>query len=254
MAESTPYATTQYYGLLSSTSLPSARAVAPKVFGLIRPASVIDIGCGGGHWLAAFRECGVAKVHGVDGTYVDASQLAIPRECFTPHDLSQPFATTATYDLAMSLEVGEHLPASAADGLIALLTALAPAVFFSAAIPFQGGTDHINEQWPEYWAERFAARGFATFDCLRDAFWGHPDIAPWYAQNMLLFVRKEAIGRYPGLPEPVANIQFPALARVHHRMWLDRANPEAIGLRGIVQVGPKLLARRLSRLFKRGQG
>jgi hypothetical protein len=60
-----------------------------------------------------------------------------------------------TFDLAICLEVAEHLPPEAAEGFIDSLTRLAPVVLFSAAITFQVGNQHLNGQWPDYWATLF---------------------------------------------------------------------------------------------------
>ena len=58
----------------------------------------------------------------------------------------------------------------------------AVAVLFSAAVPHQGGWNHLNEQWPQYWAEIFARRRFFPVDCLRERFWNRPNVRWWYAQ------------------------------------------------------------------------
>jgi len=97
-----------------------------------------------------FAEAGITDYLGVDGSYVPADMLLIPRDRFLAHDLTQPLQLPDRYDLAVSLEVAEHLPASCAEAFVESLTNLAPVVFFSAAVPFQGGTTHVNEQWPEY--------------------------------------------------------------------------------------------------------
>ena len=44
--------------------------------------------------------------------------------------------------------------------LVATITKHGDAVLFSAAIPGQGGQDHLNEQWPEYWQKKFEVNGY----------------------------------------------------------------------------------------------
>src|SRR5205085_11975533 len=107
---------------------------------------------------------------------------------FRAIDLREPFELPRTFDLAVSLEVAEHLPASSASAFVESLTRLAPAVLFSAAVPHQGGWNHLNEQWPQYWAEIFARHGFFPVDCLRERFWDRPNVRWWYAQNMVLYL------------------------------------------------------------------
>ena len=155
---------------------------------LLRPSSVVDVGCGQGEWLAAFAELGVAEYHGVDGAYVADDQLLIPRERFTRHDLTQPLTLGRRFDVALSLEVGEHLPARAAAEFVRGLIALAPAVVFSAAVPGQGGVHHVNEQWPWYWKELFARYGYVQLDPFRQRLWKNPDVVVYYQHNLFLYV------------------------------------------------------------------
>src|SRR5262245_27058351 len=154
-----------YYETVHGQVRDSACEVVPLVVDLLHPRRVVDVGCGTGTWLAAFAEHGATEVLGLDGEYVDRALLDIPADCFVPADLTQPVHQLGRYDLALCLEVAEHLPASRAEGLVSDLTNLAPVVLFSAAIPLQGGVNHVNEQWPEYWAGLFRDRGFVPIDC-----------------------------------------------------------------------------------------
>jgi hypothetical protein len=84
------------------------------------------------------------------------------------------------YDLAICLEVAEHLPVSSAGTLVDSITRASDLILFSAAIPLQTGTHHINEQWQDYWAALFDQRGFVASDIVRPAIWGRPDVRWWY--------------------------------------------------------------------------
>jgi 2-polyprenyl-3-methyl-5-hydroxy-6-metoxy-1,4-benzoquinol methylase len=95
---------------------------------MFAPSSAVDIGCGIGTWLSVFRELGVSKILGVDGTYVDKSHLLIDPEMFISHDLSQPLRLRQTFDLAISLEVAEHISPANAQTFVDSLTDLAPLV------------------------------------------------------------------------------------------------------------------------------
>jgi hypothetical protein len=182
----------------SEASIDSARVVLPLVTGLVRPASAVDVGCLFGAWAAVARELGVRDLAAVDGGYVDRAELLVPEHRFIAHDLARPLRLGRRFDLALCLEVAHYLPQARAAGLVADLCALAPVVLFSAAIPRQGGLGHVNEQWPAYWAKRFVAHGYAPVDCVRDEVWDDPRVAPWYAQNALLFVASEAAGPLRG--------------------------------------------------------
>jgi hypothetical protein len=173
--------------------------VVPLVQKMLRVTSVCDIGCGIGTWLQCWRENGVRDVLGIDGDYVDRQQLMIPPSQFRATDLRQSVRCDRRFDLAMSLEVAEHLPADRAVGFVADLTALAPVVLFSAAVPGQGGTNHINEQWQDYWTGVFKEAGFAMIDAIRPKIWNDPRVESWYRQNTLIFCRQDLVSEYPGL-------------------------------------------------------
>lgn len=211
----------QFFANIRSGSRRSAEVIVPHVMALLQPRSVLDVGCGVGAWLDVFQQHGVADIFGVDGSYVDPQTLEIPAACFVAHDLTQPLHLARRFDLVMSLEVAEHVPSTCAEAFVDSLTAHSTAVLFSAAIPFQGGTHHVNEQWPGYWIERFQRRDYVALDCLRQPFWDNTQVEWWYTQNMLLFVRQERLADYPGLqttrtqPAP-----FP-LALVHPRKYLE---------------------------------
>jgi SAM-dependent methyltransferase len=215
-----PY-TGEYYDALRDGARRSARGVVPFVLGLVPARSVIDVGCGRGTWLSVFREHGVEDLQGVDGDYIDRNRLEIPAERFRPHDLTRPFELDRTFDLAVSLEVAEHLPAEAADGFVASLTRLARVVLFSAAAPYQGGQNHVNEQWPAYWAERFARHGFLPVDCLRRRVWDNPDVEWWYAQNSFLYVEGDRLASDPALRRECEAAGPAALPLVHPRRYLE---------------------------------
>ena len=180
-----------FYGGQVDESIGSAAVVVPAVVDIVRPASVIDIGCGVGGWLRTFGENGVGTLAGEDGPWVKASDLLIDPAHFTPKQLgvSAP-PETPRYDLAVSLEVAEHLDAPKADTFVAYLCGHADTILFSAAIPGQGGTHHVNEQQLSYWVEKFGANGFDLFDVLRPVLWNDRRVAWWYRQNIVIFARR----------------------------------------------------------------
>jgi SAM-dependent methyltransferase len=199
----------------------SARVVVPLVLRLAPARSAVDVGCGQGTWLAVFAEHGVKDVLGVDGDYVDRDRLEVPPDRFRPHDLARPLRLDRTFDLAVSLEVAEHLPADAAAGFVESLTRLAPVVLFSAAAPYQGGRNHVNEQWPAYWAERFAAHGYRPVDCLRRRIWADPGVEWWYAQNTFLYVAETRLATDPVLAREYEAAGPAALPLVHPRRYVE---------------------------------
>jgi SAM-dependent methyltransferase len=178
----------EFFQSLRDGSLRSAAIVVPVLIDLIRPKSVVDVGCGTGGWLSAFHEHGVVDVVGIDGPWTGDAPREMPDAFFREDDLRLPLELGRSFDLALCLEVAEHLPPEAAEPLVESLTRLAPIVFFSAAIPFQGGDGHINERWPSFWSERFAARGYRCPIDLRSRFWTNGAVEFWYRQNMVCYV------------------------------------------------------------------
>jgi SAM-dependent methyltransferase len=188
-----------FYAKQARASLESARVVARLVTELLKPDKVVDIGCGLGTWLRAFRENGARSLRGFDGDHIDRSRFFIDGSDFVAVDLSKPFEIDGRYDLSICVEVAEHLPGSISRHLIDLLTHAAPVVLFSAALPGQGGTGHVNEQWPEYWRELFDSRGFRMVDAIRPRIRDDARIRWWYRQNLVLFAHDMALAAHPEL-------------------------------------------------------
>jgi SAM-dependent methyltransferase len=174
----------------------SAAAIVPDIMQIIAPHSVTDYGCGEGIWLAEFARHG-CEIQGIDNGH---GQLAIPADRFTSRDLAtcdNPLLPAT--DLAVCLETAEHLPPERADWLVDLLCETSQVVLFSAAIPGQGGHGHINEQWPDYWFDKFDARCYAGTGWLRWLYWDRAphDIEPWYAQNLFLYAEDKWLDSHP---------------------------------------------------------
>lgn len=172
-----------FYSMVSDGAHASALALVPQLVSEFDPRTVVDIGCGQGWWARAFHELGGCVVLGVDGSPEAGKALAGSQ--FQQVELTDQ-RWYGRHDLAVCLEVGEHLPDWAADGLVKTVCASAPTVVWSAAIPGQGGAGHINEQPPGYWVEKFRSVGYAVSGALRLRIWDDARIEPWYRQNLLI--------------------------------------------------------------------
>jgi len=163
--------------------------VVPHVLGLYPINSVVDVGCALGSWLLAFMEEGIDDVIGVEKEWVDIEKIKIPKEKFTNNILS----IDRKFDLAVSLEVAEHIEKEEIPQYLLQLTRLSNLILFSAAIPGQGGRGHVNEQWPEYWKRGFAEYNYVPVDCIRPRIFKEEDVCWWYRQNILLYIKKDVL-------------------------------------------------------------
>ncbi|HLX33018.1 MAG TPA: class I SAM-dependent methyltransferase [Gaiellaceae bacterium] len=195
--------------------------------------SALDAGCGAGGWLATLQQLGVDDFVGIDGAYLDRATLEIPPEHFLALDLVEPFDLGRGFDLVLSLEVAEHLPAAAADGFVASLVRHAPVVLFSAAVPHQPGIGHVNAQWPDYWAAKFAVHEYVPVDNVRPSVWADPSVEPWYAQNTLLFAHEkqvpESLGQYV--------VRDPGRLPIVHPWFFESAMPLPVSRRRLLLEG-----------------
>jgi len=213
-----PY-TKDFYSSLQRGSRGSADVIVPLILELIRPRSVIDVGCGTGDWLASFQAHGIDDLLGIDGDWVDRALLQVPADRFRSVDLREALQIAGSFDLVVSLEVGEHLPDECAATFVRSLTGLGPVVLFSAAIPFQGGTAHLNEQWPEYWADHFAKSRYIAVDYVRRRVWNNPAVEFWYAQNTFIYVRQDRLQSFPALEKEYRENSKVPLAMVHPELY-----------------------------------
>jgi SAM-dependent methyltransferase len=190
MTDAAKVYTPAFFNQISGASSSSASVAVPLILSLFRDvSSVADVGCGAGAWLEAFLKAGIPTVRGFDGGGVELSQLRIPESCFVRTDLANPPTIDERFDLAVSLEVAEHLPESSAQNFIRFLTGLADRIVFSAALPGQGGKDHINEQHISYWRKQFEAFGYSLYDVIRPKLWHDDRVMSFYRQNMIVAVK-----------------------------------------------------------------
>jgi hypothetical protein len=239
-----------FYRKQMSTSLVSARRYASILSAFFQPQSVVDLGCGRGTWLKAFKEIGAKRLVGYDGTWNSQDQMIDSEISFKSADLNELIDTlpAARFDLAMSLEVAEHLRPSAAETFVQSLTNFADVVMFGAAYPNQGGDNHINEQPASYWARLFNLVEYVPFDLFRPFVWGDADIAYWYQQNTFLYVRKNSdmCSRLAQKGHhPIQNIAF--MDCVHPRLFGGR-----VGIKPILRdVAGAITPERLKNLARR---
>src|SRR5271165_2246297 len=151
--------------------------------------TVLDLGCGTGVWLRVLQAGGRRQVFGVDIEAIDPADLEVDADLILTADLGRKLDLHQRYDLVVCLEVAEHIGAQFADIVVDNCVRHGDLILFSAALPGQQGFNHINEQPPNYWVERFERHGYTAIDAIRPLIWDDPQIPVWYRQNMLLFAK-----------------------------------------------------------------
>jgi hypothetical protein len=137
----------------------SAEIIAGVLHELHRPKRLIDLGAGCGVYGHFFAARGV-EVVSIDGVTPPAEHaFPVPMEI---RDLTVPFENVwGAFDLALCLEVAEHIPEPLADAFLANLVRFSDRLILSAAQPNQGGHHHVNERPKRYWVAKLAGHGFA---------------------------------------------------------------------------------------------
>lgn len=229
---------------------------ARNVLGALREAlpldTALDVGCGDGRWLHAWRNLGTSAAKGVDGPWNDTSVLHFDEADFIVKDFSAPFDLGRRFDLAISLEVAEHIPPSSSEGFVDTLTRHADCVLFSAAIPYQGGYRHINERWQSWWAELFAERGYDVFDPFRQMIWEDPDVHFWYKQNTLLYIARERDDLKQAVVSWMSDQSLSALPidMVHPKKYETIASYEQIAFKPLIKRLPGRVWRKAGQMIR----
>jgi hypothetical protein len=167
------------------------------------------------------KNLGVPTILGIDGPWVNVNQLQIRKDEFAARNLEQhDLSLGRKFDLVLCLELAEHLSQDRADSLVQSLVNLGPVVLFSAAVPFQGGPHHINEQWPEYWVERFNTHDYVAIDCIRKRVWEDPGVLVHYRQNTVVFAAHSTLEKNAMLrDEYQASLESP-ISVVHPDLYM----------------------------------
>ncbi|NES18038.1 MAG: class I SAM-dependent methyltransferase [Symploca sp. SIO3E6] len=257
--------TEDFYNYHAQEVRHSAEQIIPLILEKFPCNKIVDVGCGDGTWLKVFKELGAEEILGFDGDYVTPNILVIPQENFVACQLNKPLKIQKVFDLVVSLEVAEHLSDESAEIFIDSLTKLGKVILFSAAIPDQGGVNHINEQWPEYWVNLFQKKDYVVLDWIRPKIWNNNSVAYYYRQNILMFVEKNYLKNNNSLVSNTVDIwkcdDSSCISVVHPGLYIDTkselryvknelekaTNPQKISLLNMIKLFPKVIISSMKR-------
>jgi hypothetical protein len=175
-------------------------ANATKCLKLVRSfmplGDVVDFGCGIGAWVYAAEQLGATSALGIEGDWITGTDTIVDKAKIRIADLAaDPPIFTKEFDLAMAIEVAEHLPEASADAFCRSLASASNRILFSAAIPKQGGVGHVNEQPLPYWVEKFWALGYVPLELIRPYIANDKSVYFWLRQNLIMFVAYDELVR-----------------------------------------------------------
>ncbi len=180
-----------FYSNNQAEGLRHAEWFMPLLVKMFNPKSLVDVGCGTGHfgqWLCGSN----IEYLGVEGSEWAYDNSIAP---LLKWDLREPFRISRKFDLAISIEVAEHIEGEYAGTFVDTLCALSDTIVVTAAPPGQGGTMHVNEKPYEYWCELFQERGFEyhilyarkLLDGIQSAIDQGYHVATWFGPNIMCF-------------------------------------------------------------------
>ena len=167
---------------------------------------------------------------------------ALPPPCVLPPN---------KYDLAICLEMAEHVSEGQSAHIVDILTQAADVVYFSGATPFSGGVHHVNERWQTYWINKFKKRGFKVIDCLRPRLWYEKQCCYFYAQESFVFVREDKLSNYEKLCDYV---QEPIYDCVHPELFVNQVVKPSHDWEYLISIQKRLLRSFWTKFMNRARG
>jgi glycosyltransferase involved in cell wall biosynthesis len=173
------------HNVMQQEEKPMADRLALWIKTELDPNSVLDIGCGPGHFVESLRSKGI-NANGFDiDDRVDNKPYLTKRSIFD---------NTETADTVLCIEVAEHIEESLADQVVEkVVEATDKTLIWTAAQPGQDGIGHINCQPKQYWLDKFVAAGLVHDSVTEQTLLQYIKQGPhmgWFLNNLLLFRKK----------------------------------------------------------------
>jgi hypothetical protein len=220
----------EFYEQQVSKAYRSASVYGSILKKYLNPTKVMDIGCGRGAWIKAFRDIyeesnSNLEFYGVDGPWNSRDKLIVEVKDYFSIDLNnlKDLDFNSRVDLLISVETAEHLYPGSTESFVDRICSLSDVVLFSAAFLGQGGLCHYNERRHSDWASLFIRNGYSVYDIFRPLVWGDENVNYWYQQNVFLYVKNgsRVIAHLNNFGfTPVVNIRF--LDCVHYDAFQQR--------------------------------
>lgn len=218
----------KFYNRINQNTADVIIDIFKEVSALTRIENIIDIGCGNGFWLNTIKtHFKYVNILGVDGKWAEKS-LIIDNENFIATDLNKGFEYNGKFDLAITIETAEHLKKENSQDFIDNLCKLSNFVLFSAAIPEQGGVDHINEQWQSYWSEKFKKNKFVGIDFIRPKIWKLEKVPFYLCQNIILYIHEDELQKNIDLNNKTKDYKNFIYDIIHPTFFLNYKDPKQI--------------------------
>lgn len=170
-----------------------ARKVISIILKYLPPIrTFLDFGCGLGAFSKAFEDFGYSNFKMIDHPSLPTEKLLVQdRTKFQPVDLDSDIPSIERVDLVICIEVLEHFENGRSLQLLDFITNSSDVVLFSAAVPRQLGTGHINEQWHDFWHFEFKKRGFSFFDGFKSELILDESIVYCFRQNLFIYYKND---------------------------------------------------------------
>jgi glycosyltransferase involved in cell wall biosynthesis len=140
------------YNHMQAEEKPFANRLAAWVKQKLNPSSLLDIGCGPGHFVDSFRDCGI------DAKGIDVDDRVHGKEHLTYQSLFD--ITNESADVVVCMEVAEHIEQALEDEVVAkVVSTVGKTLIWTAAAIGQGGIGHINCKNKNDWAEKLTNAG-----------------------------------------------------------------------------------------------
>ena len=174
------------YNHMQAEEKPFANRLAAWVKQELNPATLLDIGCGPGHFVDSFRE------QGIDAKGIDVDDRVHGKEHLTYQSLFD--ISNESADVVVCMEVAEHIEQALEDTVVAkVVSTVGKTLIWTAAAIGQGGIGHINCKNKNDWAEKLTNAGLVRnttkeqqliTDMKKGIHMG------WFINNLLYYERK----------------------------------------------------------------